>query len=259
MGNESRDESSGDGAEGIRPEGDSPVVNAVERTLEGTVELVLAFMHPVAGPALSIAAAKLFEHRRERAAGVAQAALAFADRDALVRAFETNERFQDLVVAAAEAGSRSSLAEKRVMLGRAVARAATDRAELDESEFIVAALSDLDAPHLQTLKRMATAQERVLRTNETDHEHAAEVASRVFVESHSSVRAALVRHGAVNQYYETQIKSIDGGTIGSTPRVSDDNVRTTVRYAVSGFGNHLLSEVENAVATATSPQEGPLP
>lgn len=140
------------------PDREERVVELVNRGLELFLVAVLGLTEPIAGPFLAAGADLIFEGRRERVAArmrdVAHGAEEEATSKQIAAKFVADEAFEQLVFEAVEAAQRSHWRAKRVLVGKAVGRAAADDALVDEQHLILAAVRDLDAPHYQTLKRM---------------------------------------------------------------------------------------------------------
>jgi hypothetical protein len=213
------------------------VVALVNRGLELFLVAVLGLTAPTAGPFLAAGAELVFERRRERLTArmrdVASGAEEEATPEQIAAKFVADEAFEQLVFEAVEAARRSHWRAKRVLVGKAVGRAAADDALVDEQHLILAALRDLDAPHYQTLKRMLLAGSQ----KDRDGEH------RVFDESHSSIKAALIRHGAVDAAYDVEVVSLDAGGAAGGGR---SETQVYIDYSVSAFGQSLLADAETA-------------
>lgn len=219
------------------PDRDERVVELVNRGLELFLIAVLGLAEPTAGPFVAAGAELVFERRRDRLADrmrdVARGAEEEATPEQIAARFVADEAFEQLVFEAVETGRRSHWQAKRMLVGKAVGRAAADDALVDEQHLILAALRDLEAAHYQTLKRMLVARSQTGREGE----------QRVFDESHSSIKAALIRHGAVDADYDVDVLSIDGG--GSAGGGSSET-HVYIDYSVSAFGQALLADAESA-------------
>jgi hypothetical protein len=110
------------------------------------------------------------------------------DEQSFARAMEhpeTEAMFGWALRAAAETG----VAAKRRMLSRVVAQAMNDDARVDEAQLFVAALRELDGPHLRALARLNAADQRA------DGGERAEALTQVWEAEPVPVRAALIRTG----------------------------------------------------------------
>lgn len=163
----------------------------------------------------------------------------------LAQALQEDERLQVLVLHGLEAGARTSLAAKRRVLGLAIAQAVSDRAQVDIAQLRIAALEDLDVPHVQALERLRRAAElagpvadeaeREARDKGQDVEQKrgaaveAEVANAAESE-HEPVLQGLLRHALVAE--------------GTTYRTAD-RVAVVTRY-----GRALLDDLTQEGALA---------
>lgn len=119
--------------------------------------------------------------------------------------------------------ARTTLREKRRAMAGSVSRAVLDTAGVDESQLTIAALSDLDVPHLRELE----AFRRRADAAEPDRGYAA---ARMIETSTSRmlspIEAALMRHGCI---WSTSL-SVMGGS--------------TTHWGLTGFGRTLLDELQ---------------
>lgn len=84
----------------------------------------------------------------------------FGDDEAFVDRLRSDERLLDMLVEAAEAARRTEMEAKRIAMGRVLAQAMKDDAQIDDSAAMLRALAGLEAPHFRVLARLA-AQPRV--------------------------------------------------------------------------------------------------
>jgi len=134
------------------------------------------------------------ERSRRNVAETGAAAIEEAgDAELFLERVGQDERLAYMLLNAAEAAERTSLGEKRRLLGRVVGRAAKDPALIDESELLTAALRDLDVPHLQALAEL----EEAFRTNRGTLKTL--IAKEVMDRYPAPIAAALRRHGLVNE------------------------------------------------------------
>lgn len=138
---------------------------------------------------------------------------AVADDDRLATRLREDERLADMLVRAAETARYTSARAKRAAMGRVVAAAITDRAQVDRSQLLLAALIDLDAPHFALLAKLA------------EGKRAGDEGQPVAVPTPEPLKAALIRHGLVT----TTITW--GGGLAVT--------------GISEFGDELLQYVRN--------------
>lgn len=148
---------------------------------------------PIVGGPIAIVLDRTLQRTRQNVVEVAQAAVYEAGAEALVERLEDDERLAYLLLNAAEAGERTSMAAKRRLLGRAVGRAARDTARIDESELQVRALRDLDVPHVQALSHIEEQTRRQAGSNPVA------AVSEALKRYPAPIRAALIQHGLVEQ------------------------------------------------------------
>lgn len=76
---------------------------------------------------------------------------AVGDDDRLIRRLSDNERLMDMLVEAGEAARRTSWEAKRITMGRVLAHAVTDDAEIDYDAALVSTLAALEQVHFRLL------------------------------------------------------------------------------------------------------------
>jgi hypothetical protein len=185
---------------------------------------------PYVGGPLALVAQRTMERSRENVAETGAAAIEEAgDAELFLQRVREDERLAYMLLNAAEAAERSSLVEKRILLGRVVGRAAKDPALIDESELLTAALRDLDAPHLQALAEL----EEAFRTNRDRLKTL--VAKEVMDRYPAPIAAALRRHGLV-----TEVTSFDYAGL------FDD---------LTDFGRSLLRDLRRASAAEQAEED----
>ena len=195
-----------------------PSIMAIERRgsaptlIETVVKAGLAAV-PVIGGSLATVVGDTLERRRERVAEFGEAAVAaLGSPESLLERLHDDERVSDLFVDGAVAASGTSVQAKRRAMGRVVANAATDDAEVEVMQLVMSAFADLDAPHFSTLAKIAEG-------GDGNPDWARSVADSAPV----PVVAALVRHGTVETV----------GTMGGGQAVS----------GLTSFGRLLLDYV----------------
>jgi len=198
-----------------------PPTMAIERRgsapslIETVVKAGLAAV-PVIGGSLATVIGDTLERRRERVSEFGEAAVAaLGSPETLLERLHDDERVSDLFVDGAVAASGTSLQAKRRAMGRVVAKAASDNAEVEMMQLVMSALGDLDAPHFSTLAK-------IVEGGDGNLDWARSVADA----APDPVVAALIRHGTV-----ATVGTLDG------------------RLAVSGltpFGRLLLDYVTDA-------------
>ena len=192
------------------------------------VELV-----PGVGGAMARLLEATLEADRRRVAQVGNAAReATGDDGLLVRRLEQDERLRDMLLEAVEAGARSSHEPKRVAMGRVLAQAVNDDAQLDDSAALVHALAELDSPHFAIMAKLENRRRNLRKGIRPQPE----------IEVPEPYRSALLGQGVV------------------WSRDSDDSepgLLTEVRpppLAISDFGSQLLGwirEAADAVGSST--------
>src|SRR3954453_10371987 len=111
---------------------------------------------PVIGGSLATVIGDTLERRRDRVSEFGEAAVAaLGSQEALLDRLQVDERVSDLFVDGAVAASSTSMQAKRKAMGKVVARAASDDAEIELMQLVMSALADLDAPHFSTLAKIA--------------------------------------------------------------------------------------------------------
>lgn len=177
---------------------------------------------PWVGGSLATVFGDEMERRRDRAVETAQVVAGSVDGELLLACLQGNERIAALFTQAVEAGARTTMRGKRIAMGKAVSRAVLDSAEIDDGQLLIAALSDLDVPHIRELE----AFRRKVDAADPDRDDA----SARLIESSttgmiSPIEAALVRHGCI----QSASVSVLGGGI--------------THWGVTAFGRRLLEEL----------------
>jgi hypothetical protein len=149
---------------------------------------------PYVGGPLALVAERTIERSRSNVAETGVAAIEEAgDPELFLQRVSDDERLAYMLLNAAEAAERTSLAAKRRLLGRVVGRAARDPAPIDESDLFTAALRDLDAPHLRVLAELEKA-------FQADQGRLKTLVAKEVMDRHPApIAAALRRHGLVNE------------------------------------------------------------
>jgi hypothetical protein len=171
---------------------------------------------PVIGGSLATVIGDTLERRRERVSEFGEAAVAaLGSPETLLERLHADERVSDLFLDGAVAASSTSLRAKRRAMGRVVANAASDDAEVELMQLVMSVLVDLDAPHFAVLGKIAEGGEENL-----------DWARSVADAAPDPVVAALIRHGTV----------ATAGTFGGGLAVS----------GLTSFGRLLLEYVADA-------------
>jgi hypothetical protein len=79
----------------------------------------------------------------------------FGNDEEFVDRLSEDERLLDMLVQAADASSRTPMESKRIAMGRVLAQAMKDDAQIDYSAAMLRALSAVEAPHVRILARLA--------------------------------------------------------------------------------------------------------
>jgi hypothetical protein len=123
--------------------------------LETAVKVGVSLV-PYAGGALEVLVGDTLERRRSRVREFGESAVgAFGDPHEFAVKLASDERLADLLLQGAVAASATALRQKRVAIGRVVAQAARDDAEVELMQLLMLALADLDAPHFSTLAKIS--------------------------------------------------------------------------------------------------------
>lgn len=186
----------------------------------------IAAIPGVGGP-LAVVAQQVLEQREQGARQAGEVAIALAgDAQQLLEAVRTDRRLASLLVDVAETAARTTLEEKRRMLGVVVGRAVLDPARIDESELAAFALRDLDRPHRHCLEALVRTEDEGVSDDEKD---VADAVRTKGDEYPTPVRAALIRHGCA-----------DPGTLMGGG---------TAVYRETPFGRFLLEQIRATART----------
>jgi hypothetical protein len=168
---------------------------------------------------LGLLVAGRLDRMRHTAVAMAEAA---GGPEYLTAGIRTSEDVEILVIEALEHASRTPLAAKRRLLAKVVAQASLDTAQIDESQLLVAALKELEAPHVRALERLRQlhTDPRAQQIREEQGHRSKAVPADEWDEP-SPVVAALLRTGCV---YELRA-FVGGGVAG---------------YYTTEFGRKLL-------------------
>lgn len=94
----------------------------------------------------------------DRSADVYNQIAGSIDEHQLDQKLAASPRLDALAANAVNAGAVSGLQDKRRLLGRVVARAVLDEAQIDEAELITLTLAQIDAPHVRCLEEIRRAE-----------------------------------------------------------------------------------------------------
>lgn len=185
-----------------------------------TAMLALVAAIPVAGGSLSVILGRTLERSRENIHEIVQEAAASAGAtEALVARVEEDERLSYLLLHALEAGERTTMAEKRRVLGQAVGRASRDPSLISDSELQVRALRDLDVPHVAAMAAIVAA-----------------------LESHPGMRPGMVVREALAGYPAPIIAALVRNGLVEPESTWDDMAGIK---GLNAFGGRLLSDLKS--------------
>ena len=132
---------------------------------------------------------------------------------------------------ALDAVMRSGIEEKRIILAKVVANAMTSDEPIDEAQLIVAALQELDAPHIRALARLRAADDANQAAPDAARD---DILDAALEQELMPVLAGLVRAGVV---YQGSVER--GNGLYSIP-----NPRTYGITGVNDFGRRLLADLQ---------------
>lgn len=167
---------------------------------------------------------------------VTREALAGVDADALGRRLDEAPEIDVLLVQAVEAGSRTALMHKRILLGRVVNQAVLDEAQVDRAGLVIGVLAQVDAPHIRCLEDVFRAEQAAKIVGEVPPR--ARGAARELV---PSIIEAGQRHPAAVLTALRSLGLIDVGGMDDALLVS----------GVTEFGQYLLEELRAATPAST--------
>lgn len=171
---------------------------------------------PSAGGPLSVVIQDVASRRQQKAINAVGGIAAAVGIDVLQRRTAEDPELDALLAAALDAVMRTGWQRKQAVLARVVANAISSDEPIDHEQLVVMALSELEAPHVRALARLAEVAKGLDPENAKHNETIAEAGKR----EPESVLAGLLRSGAI--YSEAVI----GGGIAVA--------------RVSGFGYELL-------------------
>lgn len=189
---------------------------------------------PYIGSSLSI----IFEDTRARhvarAAAVVEEIAEATGVDRLSERLAKDEEVEVLFFEGVEIAVRSSLAAKRRLLARVVAKAVLDDAEVEPGQLLVQAFRDLDAPQVRALTRLRNVEDtaQAVEVNgESNDACGARIREAVLEAGRAEpipILATLIRTGVA--YPATLV----GGGVAA--------------YGLTEFGRGLLADLENLEA-----------
>ena len=192
------------------------------RLPEGVETVLLAAVAgiPCIGGPISVALGRTLERSRYNIHEmVHEAVVSSGASELLIARVQEDERLSYLLLNALEAGERTSMAEKRRVLGQAVGRAARNPGLISENELQVRALQDLDVPHVEAMSVIAEAPGR-----------------------HPELRADLAISKELAAYPEPVIAAlVRNGIVEAEPSYADPNAIG----GLSRFGRQLLADLRS--------------
>lgn len=188
---------------------------------------------PVGGSVLELLD-YLRDRARDRGVEAVDVIVAACSRELLTQRVAQDDEFAAHFMNAIEAAMRTGFAPKRRLLAGVVTATVLDDATVDETGLIVAALRDLDAPHLRALERMDRAERAARHDGADDHRVARAVSTTAHCEP-AAVVAALRQHAAVVSVSPSPLL-MSADTLGVTPSV----------VGVSAFGRKILMYLREA-------------
>ena len=190
---------------------------------ETAIKAALSLVPAVGGTLATIVGDEM-ERRRGRVLESTDTVISAVGPTELVKRLEDDERLTSLFTEALEASARTTLAEKRRAMAIAISRAVLDSAAIDEAHLVVAALADLDVPHLRELERF---RRRVDAADPDRDDLASQMVETSGTGMAAPIEAALVRHGCL---WSASV-SVLGGRV--------------THWGVTGFGRHILRELRH--------------
>ena len=178
---------------------------------------------------LTAIADDMMERRRSKAEIFVGALVENVGEDALLAAIERDPERDALLWTAIQAVMASGLEQKRIVLARVLSNAMTSDEPIDEAQLIVAALQELDGPHIRALARLKIADDADQAARNVTDEHMAAALAR----EPMPVLAGLVRAGVV---YQGSVERESG--LYSIP-----DPRTYGIVGVNEFGRNLLADL----------------
>jgi hypothetical protein len=196
-------------------------IGMIERFAEAGVAAAVAAIPGVGGPLSVVTTYALTEMRAARAREFGEAMFQQVDPDRLVASLQEDDRLADLFARAVDSATRTRHRAKRRLMGEVVARASLDRAKIDESELLIWALEQLEAPHFRLLADL--------------HDATSEQAYELSSNYPSPVVATVERVGVAYQNF------LDGGTAEG-----DDGLPHLRVTGLTEFGERLIAYVAAA-------------
>lgn len=122
---------------------------------------------------------------------------ATSDPHELVARIASDERLADMLIRAVAAASVSSVEMKRVAMGKVIAAACADDADVDIHELLLSTLIVLESPHFAALARIEQMRPATMTAEMAEELKVASVVNEAAQRFPEPVRAMLVAQGAV--------------------------------------------------------------
>lgn len=178
---------------------------------------------------------EVIERRRSKAHQFANALSDGLERDVLLAALATDDDERDAVLASAlQAAVSSGSGAKRSLLAKVARSALTSSEPVDEEQLVVAALMELEAPHIRALTRIANAEDNMIQVS-NDWQEALQP---VLLKEPAPVLAALTRTGVVLQ------GSVEDATHEGMFLIPEPETYSII--GVSDFGRRLLRDLRES-------------
>ncbi|MFB1295142.1 MULTISPECIES: hypothetical protein [Mycobacteriaceae] len=172
----------------------------------------------------------LIDSRQGRAEEFVDGVADLVDAHRLLEQVRADPGLQNLLWDGIQAAMSAADSGKRIYLARVVANALTDDTKMDDAQFIVAALRELEGPHVRALVRLIAADDE----NRKDPGNNDETLQTALSNEPPAVKAVLVRTGLV--------------LVGSQPVSSGlYSIPRAENYSITGvneFGRRIIRELQ---------------
>jgi hypothetical protein len=185
---------------------------------------------PGVGAGTGVVVQWLIDSRKGRAEQFIDGVADLTDAHELFDQVRRDPVLQNLLWEGIQASMSAADQNKRIYLARVVASALTDDAKLDDAQFIVTALRELEGPHIRALVKLIAADDR----NREDPGNNDEILQDALSEEPPAVKAALVRTGVVL----VGSQSVSEG-LYSIPRAENYSIT-----GVNDFGRRIIRELQ---------------
>ena len=185
---------------------------------------------PGVGAGTGVVVQWLIDSRRGRAEEFVDGIAHLVDAHQLFEQVRADQVLQNLLWDGIQAAMSAADQDKRIYLARVVANALADDAKIDDAQFIVTALRELEGPHIRALVRLRAADDE----NRKDPGNDDEILQNALGDEPPAVKAALVRTGVV--------------LVGSQPVSSGlYSIPRAENYSITGvndFGRRIIRELQ---------------